>query len=66
MRRAAPLGIEPYLRDQRAPSLLYLGLSGCAEDLSAPSASLAARKDREAALLVYSISISLLYQVLEL
>lgn len=38
--RGSPLGIEPYLRDLLThPLPVILGLSGCAEDLSAPERS---------------------------
>ena len=50
MRRQNPQGIEPYLRDLRVHLLYSVGLQGCVEDLSAPYASLAARKDQGALL----------------
>ena len=49
MRWKNPQGIEPYLRDLRVHLLYSVGHPGCAEDLSAPAATPAARKDRETA-----------------
>ena len=64
--RQNPQGIEPYLRDLRVHLLYISGLSGCAEDLSAPLAVTAARNDREPLLFKQMSKFSLHNQLVEI